>query len=281
MRSAIALIVGVAAGVVVLSGSPASASPAGLQLVTATSAVNSTDFKSASATCPAGKKVIGGGAQANGLTSAELLVTQAYPDGTNNRFVAGVWEDEGRTADTWSVTAFAICANPLAGLEYVQTPLYTNIHGTWATCPAGKKLVGMGGYISNSDGQVALTGIFPASGSAPTRTETWVSEDDNGYSADYSIRSHSVCANPVTGLEWVVRTLSNTAGVGMAVDCPAGKKVLSSGMRLGAGAATAWQGEAKVSLMAPNSALTKSYISADQFAAAGDVFTAQVIAICA
>lgn len=268
------------AGTVLFTVTPASASPAGLVMVSATSADNSTDFKSVSATCPTGKKVIGGGAQTFGwYVGYHVLVTQAYPDGTNNRFTVGAWEDEARTPETWTVTAYAICASPLAGLEYVSTPWYDNIGGTWAVCSSGKKLVGMGGQIINSNGEVALTGVFP--GASLTRSETWVSEDHTGYAPTYSVKSYSVCADPIAGQTYVTSSFPNTLGVGISVACPAGKKVLSSGVRLNNGGSTVFQGEGKFSLAAPNSALTSTYLSAEEYDDSNATFTAQVVGLCA
>jgi hypothetical protein len=266
------------AGAVLFLVTPASASPAGLVMVSATSADNSTDFKSVSATCPTGKKVIGGGAQTFGwYTDYHVLVTQAYPDGVNNRFTVGAWEDEARTPETWTVTAYAICANPLAGLEYVSTPWYDNISGTWAQCSSGKKLLGMGGQISNSNGEVALVGVQP--NSSLGAGEAWVSEDPTGYAPTYSVKAYAVCATSI-GQSYVTKSFPNTLGIGISVPCPAGKKVLSSGVRLNSGGITIFHGEGKFSLAAPNSALTSTYLSAEEYDNSNTAFTAQVIGIC-
>lgn len=275
-----AILLGASAALFAVS--PASASPAGLVMVSATSADNSTDFKSVSATCPTGKKVIGGAAQTFGwYTGYHVLVTQAYPDGVNNRYTVGAWEDEARTPESWTVTAYAICASPLPGLEYISTPWYDNISGTWALCSSGKKLVGMGGQISNSNGEVALVGLFPATGLG--RSETWVSEDHTGYAPTYSVKSYSVCADPIAGQTLVSSTFPNTLGIGISVACPVGKKVLSSGVRLsGTGtASTIFHGEGKFSLAAPNSGLTSTYLSAEEYDNSNTPFNAQVVGICA
>lgn len=277
LRAIGAVLLGAAAATYAVT--PASASPAGLVMVSATSAENSTDFKSVSVACPAGKKVLGGGAQTFGwFIGYSVLVTQAYPDGANNRFVVGAWEDEARTPEVWTVTAYAICANPLPGLEYIATPWYTNISGTWAVCSTGKKLVGFGGQISNSNGEVALAGVFPAS--SLTRSETWVSEDHTGYTPSYQVRSISVCADPI-GQSLITSSFPNTLGVGISVACPAGKHVLGSGARLSQGGSTLFNGEGKFSLASPNPGLTSTYLSAEEYDNSNTPFTAQVVGLCA
>jgi Collagen triple helix repeat (20 copies) len=92
----------------------------GLQRVDAESAFNSNSFKTVTATCPAGKRTIGSGALANGGLSGDLpntltdvVIGAVVPSAETvvpGRVFAAATEEEP-TADAWSVTAFAICAN--------------------------------------------------------------------------------------------------------------------------------------------------------------------------
>jgi hypothetical protein len=92
----------------------------GLQRVAAESAFNSNSFKIVTATCPAGKRTIGSGALVDGGLSGDLpntltdvvigaVVPSAETVVPGTVFAAAVEEEP--TADAWSVTAFAICAN--------------------------------------------------------------------------------------------------------------------------------------------------------------------------
>jgi hypothetical protein len=92
----------------------------GLQRVTADSATNSNSFKIVTATCPAGKRTIGSGALVDGGLSGDLpntltdvvigaVVPSAETVVPGTVFAAAVEEEP--TADAWSVTAFATCAN--------------------------------------------------------------------------------------------------------------------------------------------------------------------------
>jgi hypothetical protein len=58
-------------------------------------------------TCPAGKRLLGGGVRLNPLLS-QLAVQQAYPD-NDNIFRATVREVTA-TGSSWSITVFAVCA---------------------------------------------------------------------------------------------------------------------------------------------------------------------------
>jgi hypothetical protein len=92
----------------------------GLQRVAAESAFNSDSSKLVTATCPAGKRSIGSGAEINGGLSGDLpnrltdvvigaVVPTAETVVPGRVFAAAVEEEP--TADAWSVSAFAICAN--------------------------------------------------------------------------------------------------------------------------------------------------------------------------
>ncbi len=92
----------------------------GLQRVFASSAIDSSSPKSANATCPAGKRVIGSGGQhvggvtgtdPNGLT--DVVIDQIAPSDENTvpgNVLVSAFEEEPTNA-SWSVNAFALCAN--------------------------------------------------------------------------------------------------------------------------------------------------------------------------
>jgi trimeric autotransporter adhesin len=82
--------------------------------VTATSASNTSDAtKTVTATCPAGKQVVGGGAQAIG-GDAVIAVTGSAPTSANSESKRTGWtataSQVAPTAVAWSVEATAICA---------------------------------------------------------------------------------------------------------------------------------------------------------------------------
>ena len=78
----------------------------GVERVDTTSASNSVTSKTQATTCPAGKRLLGGGVRLNPLL-AQLNVQQAYPD-NDNVFRATVREVTA-TAANWSITVFAVC----------------------------------------------------------------------------------------------------------------------------------------------------------------------------
>ena len=80
----------------------------GLEIVTAVSATDSSSPKSVTVNCPAGKRVIGGGARATGAGAGEIGVTEAYPASATQWVVLG--RELDATNASWTLTAFTFCA---------------------------------------------------------------------------------------------------------------------------------------------------------------------------
>jgi hypothetical protein len=123
---------------------PASAALPGLQRVFATSAYDSSNSKGISVNCPQGK-LLGPGARVNG-GEGNVTINTILPLGDlNGVFVIAV--EHAAYGGNWSVTAEAVCADPLPGLEMVTraTPSTTNQQqSVTVSCPAGKNIIGAG-----------------------------------------------------------------------------------------------------------------------------------------
>lgn len=81
--------------------------------VTETSANNSDEEKSITASCPTGKEAIGGGARINSPATVKVAVNGSYPAVASNNARTG-WIATGREtpeeAGNWQIVAYAICA---------------------------------------------------------------------------------------------------------------------------------------------------------------------------
>lgn len=84
----------------------------GLQIVNAFSAFNSASYKFVFATCPAGKKVVGGGAYVVDVPK-EIGIVASYPLSTTTWF-ASAHELPAVYLANWRIRAYAICANVAA-----------------------------------------------------------------------------------------------------------------------------------------------------------------------
>lgn len=79
----------------------------GYQVVTNTTATDSSTPKSVTATCPSGKVAISGGARLN--TGAPVAVQADYP-GSSTAWVA-VAREMSATGSSWALSAYAVCIN--------------------------------------------------------------------------------------------------------------------------------------------------------------------------
>jgi hypothetical protein len=166
--------------------------PAGWQQVWTTSATNSQSWRSSVVTCPTGKKVIGAGAVVNnGYTGVELHTIYPTPD--LDAVIAQAYEVEGGHGSSWSLTAYAICANPLPGLVRVVGDALAPEVPAGATCPGITRLHGLGGLINAAPGEVFLTAMYPAANL--TSTTTIGAEDQNGTPVAWAPVAYAICAN--------------------------------------------------------------------------------------
>ncbi len=89
----------------------------GLELVSADSELNSDSPKGLSASCPAGKRLLGSGARALGGKTGDSpneltnVVIERIVPGLSLTGVIVTAVEEEPTASPWQVTAYAICAN--------------------------------------------------------------------------------------------------------------------------------------------------------------------------
>lgn len=81
--------------------------------VTETSANNSEEEKSVTASCPTGKEAIGGGARINSPASVKVVTSGTYPAVASNNARTG-WIATGREfaeeTGNWQIVAYAVCA---------------------------------------------------------------------------------------------------------------------------------------------------------------------------
>jgi hypothetical protein len=79
-----------------------------LEIVTLASASDSSTPKTATVTCPAGKKVVAGGARATGAAATEVAVSESYPSSATQ------WTTLAREINAvgspWMLTTYALCA---------------------------------------------------------------------------------------------------------------------------------------------------------------------------
>ena len=84
----------------------------GLERVEATTLLNTASPKPVQMACPAGKRLLGGGARLNGAGASppvNVAIQASFPD--NDNVYRAVGREVTATNATWSLTVFAVCAN--------------------------------------------------------------------------------------------------------------------------------------------------------------------------
>ena len=220
------LALAVAVSLLALTSS-ASAALVGLERVSPATASTSSN-KNITATCPAGKQLLAGGADVT-PGNGHVLIEDIRPNAALTSLTVKAVEDETGTAATWFVQAFAICGQPPPGLQRVAATSANNSadKSVSASCPAGKRVLGAGGDINTSNGQILLDGLVPNNTSVALNAR----EDETGNTANWSLTAYAICANPVAGLQRVsAQSPSDSSGSRVKqVNCPAGKQVVGGG----------------------------------------------------
>jgi hypothetical protein len=236
-----------------LSAAPASAAtlPFGTVIaVQGLSVINTATSKSVKAICPAGQRVLGGGATL-APAGPHAVLTEAqpvHPSSGRDYFQVVASADQTGIVGAWGFTAYAFCATVPAsfGLEIKSFTKPASSDATTQAgtqCSPGKFLIGVGGKIAGGAGQVDL-GMFPnGNGQVAFGSAAFAKEDIDGYAGRYTVTGYSVCGTPnsVFGDFAMVRQTFQapafTPVLGSNINpptCPAGMALTG----LGAGAST-------------------------------------------
>lgn len=233
--------VAVVAGLVATQTYAAAPSQAasGLTRVTKVSASDSTTLKQVAAVCPAGKRVVGGGAEiVNGRGQVVLQRLQPLRTATDERFVAGAREDASGYGRDWRLRAFAVCADPLPGQQIIAStaPVSSDSQQSLVgLCPNGQREIGFGGRINNGGGQVRLTDLYDFFGPPSSLLIVGAREELDGYAGQWSLSSYTICANEAAASDFVLVAIpspTNSMNKAATVTCPAGTRVHTAGAQL-------------------------------------------------
>jgi hypothetical protein len=158
------------------------------------SSVSNSAGKSAAANCSAGKQLLGSGAFIDGGLG-EVVIDALIPR-INGMSVTAFEGDNGGTANNWTVTALAICANPLPGQQVVfaTSASTSSAKSQDVICPAGTQVLSAGLDIFGATGEVTVIGMFTSLFDREASVAGL--EDDNGTDLSWTARAFAVCATP-------------------------------------------------------------------------------------
>jgi len=218
----------------------ASAVP-GMQWVLRSSPLDSSEYKTVSVPCPAGTRVLGGGAVPHwSYGNILLMAMEPVPSSSGDRFVAAARE-RVPISESWKLDAYAICAPAPAGWQVVSNSSTTQLAGGFyggaghlgQACPSGKVLLSAGGRITTNVAGIGMAGLELIDPHYRTPAASLWNIMPNAQLWGSLARTVSaVCANPVPGFQVVTGT-GSFAGPGWAgfnIACPAGKRVHGIGV---------------------------------------------------
>jgi hypothetical protein len=145
--------------------------------------------------CPVGKRVLGAFGGVTGGFGQVVLDDLRPAADLRSVTVTGI-EDQDGFAGKWAVTARAVCALALPGLQLMTTtsPVDSAEHKELTmSCPAGTEVHSMGAEITRGAGQVRLDAMIPQFG-VQTQVLIGAIEDEDGYADRWSVTGHLICA---------------------------------------------------------------------------------------
>jgi hypothetical protein len=146
----------------------------------------------ATAVCPAGKKVVGGGGST--YKSRAVLDTVTTNHGAS-WVVAESFRNEADPGNaSVGVNAYAICINPVPGMQWVSSSS-GSVPGdklVSVNCPAGTKVHGALASLVGADGQAHIDALVPYA--ALNGVLLNAREDATGHPGSWSASVHAICA---------------------------------------------------------------------------------------
>ncbi len=219
---------------------PAEGQPVvGLIRVTQAAPESSSASKSASAPCPQDRRVISGGARITG-GNGEVRLTSLLPVEGENSFRARADQDADGYAGDWGLQVYALCAEPLIGLDYVRGGVagsvdYRGVKTAFAQCDPGQDLIGGGIEAPGSEGWIVSHFRLVDGEGAPT-VSGQTTEAFGFPQREEAPVAHAVCADPIG--RFYTEGTKVTGGapddtLTAAISCTQGRGLLGADIQVG------------------------------------------------
>src|SRR3954447_16381550 len=202
------------------------------------SASNSATAKSVTVSCPSGQQVIGASGFI-GSGAGKVVIDELYPNPSLDSVTVSGKEADPTTA-SWTVNAYATCADPPSGLEWnegVSGSSAANDKSATAGCTSTTKvMLGTGMDIVGGQGEVSTYSIKPlvdGAGRPDSVTASAAENDPLPSTTNWELHSFAICADEtaVDGALVVTAdaTPSTLGTAGVTVHCPAGHIATGTG----------------------------------------------------
>ncbi len=160
-----------------------------------TSTVPNDLYQSTRADCPVGTVPLGAGVEQSS-SHGDIVVADINPDLTGVTVAAHAYE--GGINTTWSITAYAICANPPLGWELQSSDSSTTYPFAvkFAVCSPGNIAVSAGVDITNAFGQAVITSLRTSTYMGDEFSNVSVHEDETGAPDTWTVSGDVICIAP-------------------------------------------------------------------------------------
>lgn len=165
---------------------------AGHTVVSASSTSTSAN-KQVTATCPTGTRVLAAGWSLGG-SDGEVFLNQVAQN-VDRVSVTGM-EDQDGFADTWRLTAYAVCADPLPGLHLrtATSPVDSADKSVLLVCDNDQRRLSAGwSLIGSGSGSPAGQVLAQPYSSGTSWLELIAREDDDGYAGNWFATGRVIC----------------------------------------------------------------------------------------
>jgi hypothetical protein len=169
--------------------------PAGWQVVTQTSRFAPGPSGSITASCPFGKALIGGG---ESLQQGFGQISTSELRFGDNFITASAVDDEDGFSGSWSVSAYAVCANPLPGLQIVsaaQAPSSDSPKAMLASCPGGSAILSIGWSAGGPNAEQTNNAVADLFANSHSTALVIGTEDPDGFSGNWQETASVLCAS--------------------------------------------------------------------------------------
>jgi hypothetical protein len=166
----------------------------GLMIVSTSSADNSVD-KQVTATCPAGRRLLTAGWHLLD-SGGEVFLNQVAQSAALDRVSVTGMEDQDGLAGDWRLATYAVCADPLPGLELrtAVSPTDSSDKSVLLVCADGQRRLSLGWSLIGTGAGTPAGQVLAQPGSSGTNwAQVAAAEDDDGYAGDWYVTGRIVC----------------------------------------------------------------------------------------
>lgn len=163
--------------------------------VVSTSSESTSSNKQVTASCPAGTRLLSSGWSLGG-SDGEVFLNGLSPSSALDRVSITGMEDQDGHAGAWRLTTYAVCADPLPGLELVSA--YSGVDSSDKSvildCGPARRRLSAGWSLIGSGGGTPAGQVLAQPGSSGTSWYELVAhEDDDGYPGTWYAIGRAIC----------------------------------------------------------------------------------------